>query len=173
MRRIAAMVRHKSVLTIAPGAREPRSATELRFTSMLCAIDFSPSSIRAFEQALALAERDDSRVTLLHVLGMLADDEARTVAHFHVAEYTRLRRQEAIAELTALITNDDRLRRHVVIHVELGSAAEVILRVAREVDASLTAMGTGGGLGARLFGSTTHAVISGAGCPVLSAGLKG
>lgn len=54
--------------------------------------------------------------------------------------------------------------------VEVGDPAEVVLRVAREIGASLIVLGTRGrtGLGRLLMGSVAEQVVRAAECPVLT-----
>lgn len=160
-----------TVLTIPPRAHEPYSATQVQFKRILCAVDFSRASIRAFEQALVLARESDLSLTLLHVLEMLSDQEVRTVAHYQVAEYVRQRKQETLEELAALVPKDVCAYCEVATVVELGAPGRVILRAANDVGAELIAMGAQGrgGLSLMLFGSTTQTVVRAATCPVLTA----
>ena len=56
------------VLSIPREGDEPGSAERVRFTHVLCAVDFSAASMRALERGLSLAQEYAARVTLLHVL---------------------------------------------------------------------------------------------------------
>ena len=78
-----------------PGLTVPRpvehSAAGLAaFQTILCAIDFGPSAIRAFEYALSLAKDANAHLILLHVLESFADiSYVGDTAHFSVADYQR------------------------------------------------------------------------------------
>ena len=61
----------------------------MTFKRILCPIDFSPSALQALGFALDLARQADGRVTLLHVVEWLAEEEPRASAHFNVPEYRR------------------------------------------------------------------------------------
>jgi len=162
------------VLTIPPKAHEPPSASQAQFKRILCAVDFSPTSIRAFEHGLSLAQENDGRLTLLHVLETLTEEDAHTLAHFRVAEYVRSRRRDTREQLKALVTYDARAWCEAEELVELGSPGRTILRVARDIGADLIVLGAQGhsGLGLIVFGSTTQTVMRRALCPVLTARAK-
>jgi nucleotide-binding universal stress UspA family protein len=158
------------VLTIPKSGDEPGSASHVRFTHVLCAVDFSPSSQKAFTHGLSLAEENNAKLTLVHVLGMLSDEDARTAAHFRVAEYVRARRHDTLEQLKALVPPEAREWCEITEIVELGSPAQTIVRLTDQLGADLLVMGAQGrgGLGLALFGSTTQTVVRRIGCPVLT-----
>ncbi len=158
------------VLTVPPTARDIAPGAEVRLKRILCAADFSPASVRALEWSRELAQEQQGRVTLLHVLEMLTAEEAHTVAHYQVAEYVGMRQQDAREELKALLPRDTGPWRDPCGRVEIGPADKTILRVAHEMDADLIAMGAEGHttVASMLLGSTTHSVIRRATCPVLT-----
>ena len=65
------------------------SSEAVTFKRILCPIDFSPSALQALGFALDLARQADGRVTLLHVVEWLAEEEPEALAHFNVPEYRR------------------------------------------------------------------------------------
>lgn len=158
------------VLTIPPSAREPKADEALRWSRILCAYDFSPSSRCALEASRSLAQEQGGKVTLLHVLEMLSPEEAHTVAHYQVAEYVTMRQQEARKQLKAALPDDAGTWRDRCDRVELGPAGKTILRVADEMRADLIVMGAQGHslLGSMILGSTTHTVVRRATSPVLT-----
>jgi nucleotide-binding universal stress UspA family protein len=158
------------VLTIPPRAHEPPSASQAQFKRILCAVDFSASSMRAFECAVSLAQENDGRVTLLHVFETLTEEDARLVGHFRVEEFVRTRRRE-LRERLAKSAESAPAWCDTEPLVELGPAAPTILRVARDLRTELIVMGAQGhgALGVMVFGSTTQTVIRRAACPVLTA----
>ncbi|HXE81558.1 MAG TPA: universal stress protein [Vicinamibacterales bacterium] len=166
-------VLHKApcpVLTIPRLADEPGSAERVRFTRVLCAVDFSPSSVRALEHGIAFAEESEAGLILLHVLPVLSDEDARTQGHFRIAEYVRTRTDDIRRELAALVPEEARSWCDVKEMVELGAPAQRILATADRENADLIVMGAQGrnGLGLILFGSTTQTVVRRATCPVLT-----
>jgi nucleotide-binding universal stress UspA family protein len=158
------------VLTIPKGGDEPGAADAVRVTHVVAAVDFSPSSLRALTLGLDLARRDRARVTLVHVVETLTDEEARLVAHFRVGEFVETRRREALQRLQAVDLGPTRDVCAVTERVKIGNAARTILRVADEAGADLLVMGAQGrgAIGAALFGSATRTVVTHATCPVLT-----
>jgi len=159
------------VLTIPPTAREVTTGEVLRWGRILCAYDFSPSSMAALEMGRSLAQEERGKVTLLHVLEMLAPEEAHIVAHYEVGEYVRMRQQDARRQLRAVMPDETGTWRDPCDRIELGSASKTILRVAENMNADLIVMGAQGRgtFGSLILGSTTHTVVRRATCPVLTA----
>jgi nucleotide-binding universal stress UspA family protein len=157
------------VLTVPP----PVTAVPLedvRFSRILCAIDFSPASMQALGFALDLARQADGVVTLLHAVEWLADSEPRTTAHFNVSEYRAHLLEDARQKLEALVTDDLRTGRAIETVAVAGRGYREILRAATERDSDLIVMGAQGrgGLGLAVLGSATHQVVRAATCPVLT-----
>ena len=140
----------------------------VRYSRILCPIDFGPSSMDALRAALRLAEENDARLIVLHVLEAMPD-EAHPIP-LDVLEYGRLRRAQAAADLHAAIPERVRERGEGVEMLATGKPYREIVRVARETDADLIVMGVAGsGAIARFFfGSTTNHVVREAPCPVLT-----
>lgn len=139
------------------------------FQRILCAVDFSPSSLRALAHAESLAKEADASLSVLHVLepasvfepvvmggpgGPPPDTDVRTAAR------NRLRQ---------VVSKDARIFSHVTDVVTSGKAYREILREAAERRADLIVLGAHGGrLGLAAFGSTTGHVVRDAACPVLT-----
>ncbi len=159
------------VLTIPRSAPDTSSERPVQFKQIVAAIDFSPSSTRALDLAFSLAKENDGELALLHVLEMLVPKDAIQVAHFRVGEYVAQRKHDACKELNALIPADAHDWCTPSMHVEIGPAAQTILRVAEERRADLIVMGaqSHGALGVLFTGSTTQTVVRRATCPVLTA----
>ena len=156
------------VLTIPGGAPPIRPSGALLFRNVLCPIDFSPSSIAALKFAERLAS-DGAKLRVLHVAERLPswqlvpamatgapDDPLEVMAQarerVHHAVPSALRRAGNVKELVAE-----------------GDAGDEILRVAGENQTDLIVMGAHAGRAGLLgFGSTTHDVLRGATCPVLT-----
>lgn len=157
------------VLTVPPHVTATLPA-EVRFKSILCPMDFSPSALLAFGFALDLARQADGAVTVLHVIEWLTDDEPREHAHFNVPEYRQHLIDDARQRVQALMAEESRTWSAIHDVVVLGRAHREILRIAADVQAELIVMGAQGrgGLGLALFGSTTHQVVRAALCPVLT-----
>ncbi len=159
------------VLTIPRSAPDTSAEGPVQFKQIVSAIDFSPSSTRALDFAFSLAKENDGELALLHVLEMLVPKDAIMVAHVRVGEYVAQRKRDACRELNALIPANARDWCTPSVHLEIGPAAQTILRVAEERHADLIVMGaqSHGALGVLLTGSTTQTVVRRATCPVLTA----
>jgi nucleotide-binding universal stress UspA family protein len=148
------------VLTVSPNATTVAKGPV--FKTVLCAIDFSDSSLRALEYALSLAEENLSRLILLHVVEPLAElglkDES---AAFAVPEYEQLVAEDAAKRLAALIPEEASAWCQPQAMVAKGKPHREILRVAHETSCELIVMGVHGrgAIDLALFGSTTHHVI--------------
>jgi nucleotide-binding universal stress UspA family protein len=140
------------------------------FQTILCPVDFSESSDRALDYALAVARRHEGRVSVMHVLPtVLADPElypylsepvlpsadAKDRAYRRLGEFVH----RAIAEgIGADVILED------------GDVVEEVLKKAKRLEADLIVMGTHGRRGFRrlLLGSVTERVLRQSEAPVLS-----
>jgi nucleotide-binding universal stress UspA family protein len=156
------------VLTVPPPVTQTGSVV---YKTILCSIEFSDASTRALEYALSLAEETDAHLILLHVVeGVLEKPHVGELAHFSVPEYFRHLEEDAMARLKAAVPAAARVWCKPDERLASGKAYREILRVAEEASAELIVMGVHGrgALNRRLLGSTTHHVIHGAACPVLT-----
>src|SRR3990172_4172315 len=140
------------------------------FRKILCPVDFSESSDRALDYALALAKRHGGRVSVMHVLPtvladpdvypyltepVLASGEARDRAYRQLGDFVH----RALA---------DGMGAEVIL--EDGDVVEEVLKKAKKLEAVLVVMGTHGRRGFRrlLLGSVTERVLRQSEAPVLS-----
>jgi nucleotide-binding universal stress UspA family protein len=158
------------VLTVPQRADGAAAGTSMLFGRILCAVDFSPSSMKALDYALSVAQEAKASLTLLHVVEWSPDDEVREHRHSDVLGYRRHLEQEAHGMLRSLIPEEARIWCEPQELVAVGKAHQEILRVARETKAELIVMGVQGrgAVDLMLFGSTTHHVIRESHCPVLT-----
>jgi universal stress protein A len=141
------------------------------FKTIVCPLDFSPSSVRALEYGLSLAKEADARLLVLHVSEWAIEDAlAGEAAHFSVSEYQRRAKDDAMERLNTLIPLEARAWCTPELIVTSGRAYREILRVAGEAGAELIVMGVQGrgAVDLALFGSTTNQVLRAAPCPVLT-----
>jgi nucleotide-binding universal stress UspA family protein len=163
-----------AVLTVPPHATRTSS---LPFKRVLCAVDFSVCSLRAFDLARSLAQESHAGLTAVSVIEWPwpeppAPDFAELPEEQAIAlsGYRRQRETSALQQLTKLaddpalaeVTFEPRIR-HGKAHVE-------ILRTAADIGADLIVIGVHGRnvLDLNVFGSTTHQVVRQATCPVLT-----
>ena len=142
----------------------PRGAP---FTRVLCAVDFSPASLRALALAESLAAEAVAPLTVLHVL------EPASVFEPVVAGSGRLPgadvHRAAQHRLEKLVGSDTRAFTDVHEVVVAGKPYREILREAAVQSSDLIVLGTHGGRpGLPAFGSTTNHIVREATCPVLT-----
>ncbi len=153
------VVRHATcpVLTVGPLVG---LLSRERFGKILYATDFSAGSLRALTYALSLAAEDRAALTLLHIIETQPEWEAE------LADWKRL----DCERLSQLVPTDIDLPSQPEIEVEVGAAAEVIVRLADSRNAELIVMGShsGGAMATHLPWTTLHQVLQHAHCPVLT-----
>ena len=162
------------VLTVPPRAQ---ATSRLPFKRLLCAVDFSDSSLTALQYAFSLAHESDAELTILHVLEWPWEEPPPPVLEelpfaqgFALAEYRRYCEKSATVRLASLVPDAVRASRPPVIRLRNGKPYVEILRVAAEDSADLIVIGVRGRnpLDLGLFGSTTNHVVRRACCPVLT-----
>lgn len=158
-------------LVVPPRAGHAAAGTAVQFRHLLCPIDFSEGSLDALAMALSLAEENDARLTLLHVVERpgLVGNEAALIIDLPTLEAES--EAHARRSLGALIPESVRPYRTVDVAVRHGRVPDELLHVAAALGSDLIVMGAHGrGVIDRLLsGSTTGSVLRAAGCPVLIA----
>lgn len=161
------------VVIVTASASPPPVHRRGTFTDVVCAVDFSASSMAALRAAVRFVRGRHGRLTVVHVVDDVSDrmifsgGEAVRVLREHEARLARERRR--LLRLEPLRSLDPW---QVKVVVASGPPSRVVLAAAADVKADLIAMGTAGlgVLGALLGGSTSRAVLRRAGCPVLLMG---
>jgi nucleotide-binding universal stress UspA family protein len=157
-------------LVVPPRAPDVPAGSPIQFRRILCAVDFSESSLDALALAINMAQEADAQLTLLHsvefppVLSEAPTMPASDLSHVREAAAADARRR-----LHELIPEQARAYCTVDIAVVEGRAYREILRHATERRSDLVVMGVHGrgALDLLVFGSTTHHVIRASACPVL------
>lgn len=157
------------VLTVPRDTMEPPSAGRPPFATILCPIDFSPSSLRGLEYAMSLAREGCARITLLHSVESLPEVRHEPKG-FDLEAYRAGLEEELKGKLRAAVPVDARDWCRPQTQLAEGKPYEQILRMAGEQKTELIVMGVQGrnALDLMLFGSNTSHVIRGASCPVLT-----
>jgi len=156
------------VLVVPRRAPDVSAGAPVQFRRILCAVDFSESSLEALTYALNLAEEADATLTVLHTveipLGGDYEGGPETLREVRATAAADARRQ-----LHGLIPGQARTFCTIETDVVDGRAHREIVRRADEGHADLIVMGvTGrGALERAVFGSTTHHVLRAAPCPIL------
>jgi nucleotide-binding universal stress UspA family protein len=134
-----------------------------RFHHVLFATDFSRESLAAAPYALSLAQENEARLTLLHVM--------KEPGVFDKAVEDRI--SSAMFRLREIVSVDAQTWCRPDAVVRFGTAADQILRIARERDADLIVLGVRGskgvpGAATHMERVTAHQVVAHAPCPVLT-----
>ena len=155
------------VLTVPPWVA-PQSPDAVSFATVVCAVDFSPSSTRAVAYATSIARRASGRLILFHALEWF-DDEVEAPSTGVNAKELPTSEDDARQGLEELLTAEARACDPELV-VGHGSPAGEILRVVGESDAGLIVLGVHGRnvVDRTLFGSTAQRVVREAPCPVLT-----
>lgn len=157
------------VMVVPPHDVVPPSVVS--FKQIVCAVDFSESSLAALTWALSLAEESDAHLALLHVIEVPPELRASTVVtDREVDELHAAFEADTLARLRSLIPTQAANWCSVETATASGAAGHAIRAFAAARNADLIVMGAQGhGVVDRLlFGSKTRDVVSGAICPVLT-----
>lgn len=137
---------------------------------VIVGIDFSDHSRRALEAATQLARDLDAGLVLVHALprpGLGAPREGRMDPITAVQQESTLHDAMEMSETWARGPRAKGLEAEVV--AEEGGAADLVLRVARDMKAALVVVGTHGrsGLKRVVLGSVAEAIVRGSKVPVV------
>jgi nucleotide-binding universal stress UspA family protein len=157
-------------LVVPPRAPDVPAGSPIQFRRMLCAVDFSESSLDALAYAINMAQEADAQLTVVHVVEwppMVMTEPMIPVPDLPGIRDTAV--ADARRRLHDLIPEQARTYCTVETAVVEGRAYREILRQATERQSSLIVMGVHGrgALDLLVFGSTTHHVIRTSACPVL------
>ena len=143
----------------------------LEIKLILCPVDFSEFSIRAYRYALSLAEHYRAKVVVQHIVELSRYPYAEYVAsQGDYAEFGRALHEggkERLREFAEKHTHD-KIQLELVVHE--GAAPDSILSFAQAQKTDLIVMGTHGrrGFDRLVLGSVTDRVMRTAPCPVLA-----
>ena len=138
---------------------------------ILCPIDFSEFSRRAFDHAVAIAKWYESTITVLHVLPTpVPVVYAPGPVPVPSAVFTREDRSQLLLEMNQFAEGEAGSQVPTEFSVSEGHAADEILAAATSIPADLIVIGTHGRSGFEriVLGSVTEKVLRKAMCPVLS-----
>jgi nucleotide-binding universal stress UspA family protein len=158
------------VLTVPPSATTVPIDDGPPFRRIVCAVDFSDSSLKGLEQALSLAQEDAAQLFVTHVIDWPDDATLPPALAQAIASTRRDWEHEKQRQLERLIPESARAWCQPEAVLRIGSPARELLRVAEERDADLIVMGVHGrgAIDRALFGSTTHKIVRDARCAVLT-----
>jgi nucleotide-binding universal stress UspA family protein len=155
------------LLTVPPRADIPPAHVD-PFRRILCAVDFSSSSLRGLQFAESLAEEADAELVVMHVIEPASVFEP-VVASQPGGEPGAGARAAALGRVRQLITRDARTYSRVSEVVTEGKPYVEILHAAEARRSELIVLGAHAGhRGIPAFGSTPNHVVRAAPCPVLT-----
>jgi nucleotide-binding universal stress UspA family protein len=143
----------------------------LEVKRILCPLDFSEFSMRAYRHALSLAEHYRSKLIALHTVEVWRHPSASfAVTADLYDEYCQSLRGRGEEQLQEFVKNNTHNQAQPELVVDEGIAADSILSCAQEQKADLIVMGTHGlrGFDRLMLGSVTDRVMRKAACPVLA-----
>jgi nucleotide-binding universal stress UspA family protein len=155
-------------ILVVPGSEFAASDVNAPFRRVLCAIDFSPASMSALDEAFRILREGGGTTRLLHVVDVAHSAVPRIALEFTAIDYAELLTKYAQRRLRTLVPLSQELYGRVHTQVAVGLVIDQIVRNANELNADLIVLGIRkrGGL-ARLLGSTTGRALRRAECPVL------
>lgn len=141
----------------------------VKIKTILCPVDFSEFSAKAFNYAYSLARHYDAKVYLQHAIRPLTEYSYH-VPHSWAQEYYEHSRVESGEELRKMIASQVTNGFKPEMLVQVGFPAEAILEFAQKEPVDLIVMGTHGlrGTDRWMMGSVSEKVIRKAKCPVLA-----
>jgi len=144
----------------------------LEIKLILCPIDFSAFSVRAYQHALSLAEHYRAKLVAQHVVELWRHPSASFAASAGLyEEYSQALRESGKEQLQEFVKKHthDEIQPELV--VQTGVAADSILSFAQLQKTDVIVMGTHGrrGFDRLMLGSVTDRVMRTAPCPVLVA----
>lgn len=141
----------------------------LKIERILCPVDFSEFSARAYDYAHSLARHYQATLFILHVVRSITIDPGFFAAEMIDKVYAQ-QAADAKAQVAKLVEKQagEAVRSQII--VQLGLAADSILSLAKDQDIDLIVMGTHGrrGLDRLIMGSTTERVLRKSRAPVLA-----
>ena len=145
---------------VVPHSEVVTSSVSVPFHRVLCAIDFSPASMSALDEAYRIVRLGGATMRLLHVVDIAQPAVPRLALEFPAADYTEHLRNEAWSQLRRLLPLSQAMHGRVHLEVAVGLVQDQIVRVADEFNADLVVLGVNRrGRLARLLHSTTgHAL---------------
>ncbi|MBI1940760.1 MAG: universal stress protein, partial [Acidobacteria bacterium] len=142
----------------------------LKFERILCPLDFSEFSTKAYEYAQSLARHYEAKLILAHIVQPVFSAYPSYLYPDMVNDIYHDLRAHAEEQLKQFATNRHRDGVKVVNEVREGAVTDTILALAQAEAVDLIVMGTHGrhGFDHMLLGSVTEKVLRKASCPVLA-----
>jgi nucleotide-binding universal stress UspA family protein len=142
----------------------------LEIKLILCPVDFSEFSVRAYRHALSVAQHYRAKLVALHIVELWRYPSLSFVPPGPAYDETcQAFCEKAEQQLRELVRSNTRDASPPELLVEQGNAADTILSVAARMRADVIVMGTHGrrGYDRMMLGSVAERVMRNAPCPVL------
>jgi nucleotide-binding universal stress UspA family protein len=141
--------------------------------TILAAVDMSDVSRRALDQAVWTAQRAEAQLHIYHVIestGLSADLLDRNVAGSPDGSLRKLIEREVSKQFETFLASADTSSVMTTKHLQWGSPAYDVVRLANELKADLIVTGTMGrrGVEGLLLGNTAESVLTHCDCDVLT-----
>jgi nucleotide-binding universal stress UspA family protein len=163
---------HKATCPVLTVPRPMGDVAPAAFTRILCAIDFSDTSLRAFQYALSLTQETDAHLTLVHVVEVAPApnwEAGRDLEERALGAYVAAAAEARAEKLQRMVPDCLNAHHRVDTMLAIGSAHREILRIAAEQASNIIVLGAHGfGVTHLLFGSAAHHIVRQARCPVLT-----
>jgi len=140
-----------------------------RIERILCPVDFSQCSLRAYRDAQSIAGRFRAALVVQHIIELEQYVSALYAPHLELfEECLQTQKANALQDLQQIVSASGDMQPEFI--VEEGIPADAILSLARARAMSLIVLGTHGrrGLDHLMLGSVTERVLRYASCPVLA-----
>ena len=137
-----------------------------QYTHVLIAVDLTDESVQVVEKGLAIAARNQAKISLIHALEPLGFAYGGDIPMDLTTIQDQLEQhaKEKLAELAATMKIPEAQQ-----HILVGMPDSEIHRMAKEQDVDLIVVGSHGRHGlSLLLGSTSTGVLHGAKCDVLA-----
>ena len=143
----------------------------LEIKLILCPVDFSEFSVRAYDHALSLAEHYRAKLVAMHIVELARYPFADYVASTgDYGDFCRALGEGGKEQLRQFVKNHARKEIQPELVVHEGAAPDCILSLAKEQRVDLIVMGTHGrrGYDRLVLGSVTNRVMRRTPCPVVA-----
>jgi len=143
----------------------------LEIKLILCPVDFSEFSVRAYDHALSLAEHYRAKLVAMHIVELARYPFADYVASTgDYGDFCRALCEGGKEQLRQFVKNHARKEIQPELVVHEGAAPDCILSLAKEERVDLIVMGTHGrrGYDRLVLGSVTNRVMRRTPCPVVA-----
>lgn len=142
----------------------------IEFKKILFPVDFSENSEKIVPYVHAMADKLNSGIIVVHVVGELRDFPEFDLPHISITDFEAEIAKAAELRMSEFIDNLFKEVQNLESRVLIGDVSEVINDLVKNEGIDLIVMGTHGrkGLDRIIFGSVAERVVKTASCPVMT-----